>query len=978
MKDLSIHQEPILVPEIDNYILLEKLGEGGYGHVYKAEQKSTGQLVAVKLLRFKDSIDNDIRNRQILRFDRETRLCAEINHPNIVKLIDKGHTKNQEVYAVYEFISGETLQDFILKNKEVTPAEVSELMKQVLEALISAHSKGIIHRDLKPQNIMVSQTGARLHIKVLDFGIGTFTNDSQMRTHENLTLTREVIGTPAYCAPEQLRGEPTTIKSDLYAWGLIFMECLTGQPVITGESVAEMFQKQLDPSNITIPASIAGHPLADLLRRVLEKRTDHRIANAELIYEEFSKINFHTLVGDLGRRMKILETVENSTLVNEFDWKNPTSEKRQLTVLCVKLSLLLSKNSNLDLETQHTIQKDQLNLCTDTAIRFGGYLVGKFADNLMIYFGYPKINDTDARRAGRTALELVNKVHKRNALLNVQHGVSLDIRISLHSGTVVSSRNNIPEGLVPNMAFNLLYNAGSGSILVSETSKKLLDPYLEFEISKPYTVSNLQLPLQAYLLIGERKTEAFSFLRPWSANRKMIGREIEFEQILNLWETITPEKGKAVLIEGQAGIGKSKLIHECKTSFENQGYIVQECRCLPEHQNNALYPFLETLRKQVRGHNSKKEIDFILELECFLNKIGCDLKETIPMLCSWLSLDVPDTYQVSHQAPERQKEIVLDTLHTSLLFRDTEEKFVFIIEDLHWIDPTSQEFLLRIIESLKSTNCLLLMTTRPEFLVNITTEVLHFIKLSALPTGTSKSLIESIVNNAKVAKEAVDYINHRADGVPLFIEELTQMLLDQKYLIKKNNEYELIDSLDEKSIPITLKELLHARLDHLGFAKETAQLAAAIGREFDYKLLVSSSLYDEARVQADLETLIKANLIYRQRKVNDESYFFRHALIRDGAYEGMLNTYRKEVHSRIAEVMKTYGDKLSSQNPFKIATHLVKAENYIEAIDFGRKAAESSLEKSANLETKSITNSVLEWVKNIKEPIQKNEIQFKL
>ncbi|MDY8136451.1 TOMM system kinase/cyclase fusion protein [Aquimarina sp. 2201CG5-10] len=960
MKNISNNQEVNIPPEINNYILLEKIGEGGFGLVYKAQQISTNQLVAIKILKFKTDFNQQARKRQALRFERETHLCAKINHPNIVKLIDKGYTKTQDAYAVYEYISGETLQDYISKNKKLTPVEISELMGQILDALICAHTEGIVHRDLKPQNIMVFKTGSKAHLKILDFGIGTFVSDSKKHNYTNLTLTKEVIGTPAYSAPEQLRGEPSTIKSDLYAWGLIFIECLTGQPVIQGASVAEMFQQQLHPSNISIPASIAGHPLADLLRRVLEKNPNYRISDAQTIFEEYSKINFHSLVGELDHQNTISQPREDITLVNQFSWKNPSSEKRQITVLCIKLSLLSTKNTELDLETLDTIQKDQLNFCIDTAIRFGGYLAGKLTDNLIIYYGYPKVSDTDGRRAGRTALELISQIQKRSALLNTQHGISLGLRISMNSGDVLSSQNNIPEGVVPNIAFNLLYNTKTGTILVSETTKKILEPYLEFEVSNSYKLPDLELPVQSYLLTEERKSEAFSFLRPWSASRKMIGRASEFQQILTIWKTITSQKGNAILIEGQAGIGKSKLIYECKTNFDSDGYTIRECRCLQEHQNNALYPFLEIFKKHIGIHKNTSPNIAISLLEEFVSNIGFDPAETIPILCTWLSISIPNSYELVKISPDKQKEILLVILEKCLLHSEKAEKFVFIMEDLHWIDPTSLKFLTDIIDSIQNKNCLLLITSRPEFTSNLTSKRLQTIKLQSLTEASSKLLIETVIQ--PVDQKAIDYITERTDGIPLFIEELTQMLIDQNYLVQKNETYQLIDNLHEKSIPITLKELLHARLDGLGFTKETAQLAAAIGREFDYKLLVASSLQDEAMVQTNLETLIKANLIYRQRKVKDENYIFRHALIRDAAYEGMAPTYGKEVHNRIANTLKEEFSKRTKENPFEIGNHYANAENYDEAFVFGTKAIEKQIQNSSNEEALKLEKKIKEWL----------------
>jgi len=509
---------------LENYEILEKIGEGGYGIVYKAKQASTGQLVAIKILKFKEAPNEKAVKQQVARFDRETKLCAELNHPNIVKLLDKGYTNNQEPFAVFEYISGDTLKDQITLQNGLAADETGVLMGQVLDALVAAHSKGIIHRDLKPHNIMVTKTGTRSHIKILDFGIGAFSNDFKSSEYKDITITNEVIGTPAYSAPEQLRGDPPTVKSDLYAWGLIVLECLTGQTAIQGASVAEVFQKQLNPAEVPLPPSIFGHSLGQLLSGVLDKNQSRRTESAALVYEAFSKINFSTLVGQVKPQGETTMRTEDATEMNQLVWRSSHSEKRQITVLCAKLALAVSDEAIMDLETIDTIQKDQLYLCKDVGIRFGGHVSGIIADTVVMYFGYPQGSDNDARRAGRTALELIGQLQKRSALLFAKHGIGLEIRITMNSGTVLVKHNCTPEGLVTNTAFNLLFSTPPGQILATETTRRLLDAHLEFEELAVHDFSQTTTKKRAYLLTGERQTEALSNLSPRSQYKKKMGK----------------------------------------------------------------------------------------------------------------------------------------------------------------------------------------------------------------------------------------------------------------------------------------------------------------------------------------------------------------------------------------------------------------------------------------------------------------------
>ncbi|RKM91149.1 TOMM system kinase/cyclase fusion protein [Aquimarina sp. AD10] len=969
MKNSSTTNTSNVDTDLKNYNILEKIGEGGYGKVFKAEQISTGQIVAIKMLKFKNTLDEQSRKQQIARFERETQLCVQISHPNIVKLLDKGYTGDHEPYAVFEFISGETLKDLINRYNGLSAEETGALMEQVLEALICAHSEGIIHRDLKPHNIMVTKLGTKSYVKILDFGMGTFTYDFKSEDYKDLTLTHDVIGTPAYTAPEQLRGEPPTVKSDLYAWGLIFLECLTGKPVMQGTSVAEIFQKQLDPTDVPLPPSILDHPLAKVLSHVLHKDPRRRIHNAIMISEALGDVNLSTLVGRIQPQNTPVQPADNLTEINQFAWLSTHSEKRQLTVLCAKLSLSISKNATLDIETLEAIQKDQLHLCKDTGMRFGAHISGTMADTMIMYFGYPQVSDNDARRAGRTALELISQLQKRSALLYAQHRISIDIRVAMNSGTVLIKHKSDPEGLVTNAAFNLLYTTQPGHILVGETTKKLLDPYLEFEPFITQGFSGGSNSLTAFLLTGERPAEALSNLSLRSADQRMIGREQEQEHVFDVWKTVAPKNGKTILIKGQAGIGKSKLIYETKKGLVHDGFVVRECRCLPEYQNNALYPIFEMLKKDVGIHDDLT--DSIPQLENALKKVKCDPAIAIPILCSWFAIPLGDTYQNSEISPLEQKEVLFNILEEWILSIDTQKKFMLIVEDLHWIDPTSLDFLSILISKISKQNYLLLLTARPEFEHDWKEEQATEIGLKILTKAYAESLIKDLIHQKEIDEKALDYIVERSDGIPLFIEDLTTMLTDQEYLILENDTYRLAAKFDATSVPVTLKGLLNTRLDRTGFAKETAQLASAIGREFTYDLLVKSSSHDEAMVQGNLNVLQEANLIYRQRRVQNEIYVFRHALIRDAAYDGMVSQLKREVHGRIAKALEDNFKEVVKENPFELARHQAEAGQYDKASQLGLEAIKRDIKNSANEEALRLYLVIKEWVVRIQDENKK-------
>lgn len=298
---------------ISDYTLLEKIGEGGFGIVYKARQTSTGQLVAIKVLKNTHSQKTQITTC----FEQETQLCAQINHPHVIKLLDKGYAQDGQPFAVFDYVDGEPLKEQIIWNNGLSAIETGRLMGQVLNALVCIHGQGIIHRDLKPQNIMVAQTQTGSQAKILDFGSAVFTRKHPINECGKLK-DKATVGTPGYSAPEQLRGEIPTVRSDMYTWGLILLECLTGAPVIQGNTPSEVFAQQVSPKKVPIPASIHHHPLSNLLRWVLEKNPLKRAGNALKLYKAYLKIDFKTLTKKVNTKQ--IREFPNKDLTIDNDW----------------------------------------------------------------------------------------------------------------------------------------------------------------------------------------------------------------------------------------------------------------------------------------------------------------------------------------------------------------------------------------------------------------------------------------------------------------------------------------------------------------------------------------------------------------------------------------------------------------------------------------------------------------------------------
>lgn len=976
----------------DAYQLLEKIGQGGFGLVYKAKQLNTGQFVAIKFLTLNPDFDHDKKNRYIDRFERETLLSSRLQHPNIVRLLDKGRCDDDLLFAVFEYVDGLTLKETLTELGVLPPVEAAEVMTQVLDALAHAHAQGVIHRDVKPTNIMLTKTGAKTHAKVLDFGIGTLVSEARQLDYKSITLTQETLGTPSYSAPEQLRGEPPTPKTDLYVWGLVFIECLTGQPAISGSSLASIFHKQLSESNVPLPAAIVGHPVGALLRRVLQKKVHERSVNIDELYTELVQLNFSNLVGELSAEPIRTAVSDNTTMVQHLTDDTQVhdrqqlytrlSERKQITALCICLNVQSLTDEMVDHEIVDTLHRDQKNQCVDIAIRYGAFHVGSLGDTLLFYFGYPNVSDNDTRLCARAALDVISTLNKRNSLLKHSQGIATQTRIGMHTGIVTSYADSTPEGDTPNIAMELARYAGANEILCSDISRVMLESYSEFKPAQPRTFGVDGNETMTYALAGERQVEAFGFLRGTRRDHAFIGREVELETLLGLLaQDYNPEtrlQPKLAHVYGEAGIGKSRLIFELRNRAQRFNHYVAQC--LPEHQNNALYPIFSVLKYKYSLDAMAPEEAVKLLSEQLLSLELADHNAAIAIVCIWLNLPLAEGNTPTALSPDAQKQLLFSVLSGLFTLHKTTEltRNLFIFEDMHWADPTTVEFVNHFVCStgLSDEQHVMVSTSRQPLSEQIEATYFHMVQVDKLKQSDTTEFIVNLFDKQTVAKNVLDLLVSRTDGIPLFIEELVNMLKQKNLVQKLNGIIDFIspDKLDQ--VPLSLRDSLQQKLDTLTYAKETAQLAACIGREFDYGLLVMASNHSEAQVQNNLSELVEAELILQQRKVSGDSYIFKHALVRDAAYDSMIADVKVAAHGQIATALVGHFPDYLHDNPAQVARHFAGAQNYRQATQYGSGAVNKQVKSSANDEALSLSELTLDWVTRLSDEKEKLEAEL--
>jgi TOMM system kinase/cyclase fusion protein len=970
------------------YEILAELGEGGFGTVYKGTQLATGQPVAIKVLRLSDDRRPAVRAKRLARFQREMQLCAHLHHPNVVRLIDSGQTDDGLVYSVFEFAPGRNLGEVLNDEGRLNPFEAKHLMLQILDGLACAHAQGVVHRDLKPANVMVIPTGARRNALILDFGIGALTEDAQGDDHARITSTNESLGTPSYAAPEQLRGLPPTPRSDLYAWGLVFLECLTGQRAVGGDSVGDVISRQLGPEPVSMPAALAEHPLGRILQQAMVKDPDARLGTAESLLRELEACDVSALVAR-GGPVTHVQPAESNAETSTVDrtgkpgsgeggpWSRPPStpgrrlasgERRQLTAVCCAFTAPGASVDAAELEEIDEMLRDEQEACAEIARRFEGHVAGALGDQVLFYFGYPAAREDDAQRAARAALEMVASTRSREGGEGGKKA-QVEIRVGIHTGLVVA--RDLGEmtagglghvvGTTPKMAARMSALAQPGGITVSRETAKLLRDRFALDEEAEQRLDGDTGPIEVFRLRVGPPGEAGMTTLGGRAT-PMVGRAREMEILLERWGRLRGGSGQSVLVTGEPGIGKSRLVRELSRRVRGEAHTWLECRCAPDSMNSALYPIVDLLVRTLDLGVEPTPEGKAGKLTAFLSRYGFDLADAMPLFSPLLSLPLGPSYKPAAVSPQKQKEQTFAAI-LSLFFEMAEQRpVVLAAEDLHWADPTSLELFKLLVGEVPSARVFAMFSARPEFVPAWSTTSVFQIQLGRLDRPQIDAMAAKVTGGRALPAEVLEQIAARTDGVPLFVEELIRMMVESGVLREEGERYALVGPLSSQAIPTTLRDSLMARLDRLGRAKETAQVAAALGREFSFDVLSAASTLGHSLIQEDLDKLVAAELVYRKRRLRNPTYTFKHALIRDTAYESMLKRARLEVHARIARTLEERFPEIVRERPELLALHLAAADRKAQAIKYAEQAAGGALQRSANAEAVGYARQALGWL----------------
>jgi len=672
-------------------------------------------------------------------------------------------------------------------------------------------------------------------------------------------------------------------------------------------------------------------------------------------------------VGVVGHRRKLLNAIaalraDANTKVSLPDTL-PTidrslkeaAERRHLTVMICDLVGSTALSARLDPEDMRAVIDAYHAACARITRTYDGFLAEFRGDGILAYFGYPLAHEDDAERTVRAGLDIIAAV----ARLETRAAEPLAVRIGIASGVVVigdlsregALREHAVVGETPNLAARLLALAEPGTIVVAASTRRLLGDLFRLRDLGQHEVKGIAESVAAWAVEGVSASESRFEAVHAAGLTDLIGREDELDFLLERQRLAWKGEGQIVLISGESGIGKSRLVAALAERIAGEPHTRLRYQCSPYYTNSALRPVIAQLERAAAFKADETSEQRLDKLEAVLAMGASQAQAVAPLFAALLSIPFGERYAPLALSPTQQRRRTLAALLDQFEGLARRQPILLSFEDAHWADATSLELLDLTVERVRQLPVLALFTFRPEFeppwagLPNVGT-----LTLGRLDRDDVENMVARVTGGRVLPGEVMTQIVAKTDGNPLFVEELTKAVLEAGILVENHDGYRLDGPLPPLAIPATLQDSLMARLDRLAPVREIAQIGAAIGREFSYSLVLALVGRDESALTHGLAQLEQAGLVFRRGEPPDAVYSFKHALVRDAAYESLLKSRRQQLHGQIARALEQgFADIVASQ-PEIVAQHFTAAGLVEPAIDYWLRAGNLALSHSANAE----------------------------
>nr|MBA3889112.1 protein kinase [Gemmatimonadaceae bacterium] len=948
-------------PALDRYEIIERLGGGGMGIVYRARDTRLERQVALKFLPPHLSMDEASKKRFLV----EARAAASLEHPNICTVHEIGETPDGQLYIVMGCYDGETV-DRRIASGPLPVREAVSIAIDVARGLAKAHDRGIVHRDVKPANIMLTADGV---VKILDFGIAKLSGMS-------VTQTVGVIGTLAYMSPEQAFGEAVDGRTDLWALGIVLHEMLTGGRPFRGPGqqavLFSILTQELEPVAAVRPD--VPPELDAVLRRALAKKPADRFATAAEMHAALAAVPLDAPQVPSPAPARPA-TPESVAAVTE-SLLTQAGERRHATIVVSNLCDYDQLVERLAPDALDAVMSAVRTAATGIASAHGGIVNHMAGAELVLMFGVLTSHEDDYLRAVRACMEL-HAWTRSHAPGTGADGHAIRLRSGVHTGVLVAQRQRSGDrrfritGAPPEVATRLSAAADADVILVSPECHRLVDRFVDAvpmpdvavhggEVITPFRITEGR-EVHTRLEAAER-----AGLTPYA------GRSRELQQLRDAAASAVHGAGGLAVVLGEAGSGKSRLLHELRRAIGEDVQLLLG-RCDAYGGTTPYMPFVEVMRELLgltsdAGAQAGSAAASASEADVAARVHAVDpaLAEFLPLYCALLSVQAVKHPLPRHLQGEHLQAAMLEALSALVTLQARRRPTLLLLEDWHWADEASRAALTQLADVAAAHALLITVTSRPEAGIEWSTgENRLLLHLGPLTPQASAEMVQSVLGADRVAPELASLLHERTAGNAFFLEEMCTALLEEGRVVMHDGEAVATTAEAPLQLPETVQAVIRTRLDRLEpGARDVLRVASVIGREFPRGVLAEliGAAVDLARALDELRT---AGLVQQTSVVPEPAFRFKHVLTQEVAYDTLLEHQRQTLHAAAARAIDgRYATRLE-EHLERLAHHTSRAGEWAKAVRHAIGAADRSKSLSQFADALAMLDQAAEWVSHL-------------